>query len=140
MQSKPAKPKRPRVILVDTEADTLTDLALAVENTKPAVSELLLQEIERATTRPRHKMPADVVTLDSWVEFVDERNGARRRVQLVLPRDADAEAGRISVLTPIGVGLLGLQAGESILWPDTGGHHRMLKVLEVTQPEAVELP
>jgi regulator of nucleoside diphosphate kinase len=56
-------------------------------------------------------------------------------VQLVYPAEADIEAGRISILTPIGAGLIGLREGQSILWPDREGRERRLTVVRVTQPQ-----
>ena len=128
--------KRPPITLIDKEAETLADLALAVQDRLPQVSELLLQEIERARICRPDKVPAGTVTMMSRVIFEDEGTGARREIQLVFPKDADAEAGRISILTPIGAGLIGMRAGNSIQWPDAGGRLHLLKILEVVQPEA----
>ena len=70
------------------------------------------------------------------VQFLDDAHGATRIVQLVYPEHADIAAGRISVFTPIGVGLLGLKAGQTILWPDREGRERLLTVLRVEEPVA----
>src|SRR3546814_11231183 len=95
--------------MIDTEADTLTDLALARQDQSPAVADLLLQEIDRAKIHTADKVPGDVVTMHSRVEFVDEGNGQSRTVELVYPVDADIDAGRISIMTPIGAGLIGMR-------------------------------
>ena len=68
-----------------------------------------MAEIERAVITPPARLPGDVVALGSEVEFEDESSGARRRVRLVLPADADIESGMISILTPIGAGLIGMR-------------------------------
>ena len=83
---------------------------------------------------PAADMPPDVVTMGAEVEFADARSGERRAVRLVWPAEADIEAGRISVLTPIGAGLIGLSPGQSIEWPDRDGNTRRLSVLGVRQP------
>jgi regulator of nucleoside diphosphate kinase len=44
-----------------------------------------------------------------------------REAVLVYPGGADASAGRISVLAPIGAALLGLAASDTIAWPLPGG-------------------
>ncbi|MBO9581041.1 MAG: nucleoside diphosphate kinase regulator [Sphingobium sp.] len=123
----------PPIQLIDTEADILAELAVGVEDRLPQVSDLLLREIERATIHSREAMPSNVVTMHSVVEFIDEASGAGRSVELVYPKDADISAGRISILTPIGAGLIGLCEGQSILWPDREGCQRALKVTKVTQ-------
>lgn len=130
----PRKPsRRPPIQLIDTEADSLTGLALAAEGRAPQVSELLLNEIARAKIHPAGKIGADVVTMHATVRFFDEANGRESKFQLVYPREADVSAGRISVLTPVGAGLIGLRQGQSILWPDRDGHERVLKIVEVVQ-------
>lgn len=133
MSSRPAKAQRPPIHLIDSEAETLSNLALDVEDRLPQVSALLLEEIDRARLYPAARLPDDVVAMMSEVEFVDEGSGTRRTVQLVYPRDADAAAGRISILTPVGAGLIGLRAGQSILWPDREGRSRRLAIVSVRQ-------
>jgi regulator of nucleoside diphosphate kinase len=117
--------------MIDTEADTLTDLALAQQERSPVVSELLIEEINRAKIHPANKIPADVVTMHAQVEFVDEANGASRTVELVYPADADIAAGRVSIMTPVGAGLIGMREGQSILWPDRDGQQRGLSIYMV---------
>lgn len=120
---------RPPLVLSETDAERLSALALQNEAAHPVTAGLLLDEIERAQVRRRP--PADVVAMNSTVEFLDEAHGAPRTVQLVYPDEADIAAGRISIMTPVGVGLIGLREGQSILWPDRGGETRVLRILKV---------
>jgi len=94
---------------------------------------LLLTEIDRARLHSARNVPADVVTMHATVRFVDEASGKEYEYQLVYPREADISAGRISVMTPVGAGLIGLREGQSILWPDRDGHERELRILSVSQ-------
>lgn len=126
--------KRPQIHMIDSEADALADLAVGVEKRLPQVSELLIEEISRATIHKAARMPRDIVTMMSEVDFVDEGSGKVRSVQLVYPNDADIASGRISILTPIGAGLIGMRAGQSIQWPDRDGHERQLTIQAVMQP------
>jgi len=126
--------RRPPVHMIDSEADALTSLALGVEDRLPEVSELLLDEISRATIHTAERVPADVVTMRSTVSFTDEASGAEHSVQLVYPKDVDISAGKISILTLIGAGLIGLRESQSIVWPDRSGHERVLRITRVTQP------
>lgn len=126
-------PKRPPIHMIDTEADILTDLAIGAQERLPQVSELLFEEIARAKVHSAGRISMDVVTMNAQVEFVDEASGATRIVQLVYPRHADIAANRISILTPIGAGLIGLREGQSILWPDRVGHERKLTIVKVHQ-------
>jgi regulator of nucleoside diphosphate kinase len=125
--------RRPPIHMIDTEAEALTDLALAAEDRLPQVSELLLDEIARATTHTVDRVPPNVVTMHATVRFIDEASGKEFSYQLAYPGEADIAAGRISVLTPVGAGLIGLREGQSILWPDRDGHERELKIVAVSQ-------
>ena len=62
---------RPPVHLIDVEAESLTNLALSIADSAPQVSDLLLTEIERAQTHSADRIPADVVTMNAFVEFID---------------------------------------------------------------------
>ena len=128
-----AAASRPPIHMIEAEADKLSDLALTVETRLPQVSELLIRETSRAKLYQPGKIPADVVTMGATAEFVDEGSGARRIVQLVYPPEADIAAGRISILTPVGAGLIGMREGQSILWPDRDGHERVLRIVRVEQ-------
>ena len=97
----------------------------------------LLSEIDRATVVKPVEVPADVVTRNSTIRFVDDANGAEFEFTLVYPADA-GKPDTISVLAPVGSALLGLSVGQSIAWQVPGGRELDLRVLEVVrQPEAM---
>ncbi|MGV2495248.1 nucleoside diphosphate kinase regulator [Pelagerythrobacter aerophilus] len=127
--------ERPPITLVESEADALADLAFGIRTRHPNVSRMLLEEIDRAETLPAEEVPGDVVTMGSTVEFVVEKTGERRTVKLVYPKDADIAEGRLSILTPVGAGLIGLRVGQSISWPDRSGEERLLTIGNVARPD-----
>lgn len=127
--------RRPPVHLIDSECDMLVDLALQIEGRSPAVAAMLLGEIERAETHSVDTLPAGTVTIGSEVDFLDESTHRLRTVTLVLPGEADIEAGRVSVLTPVGAGLIGLREGQAIDWPDRDGQPHRLRILGVRRPD-----
>lgn len=57
-------------------------------------------------------VPADVVTMQSEVLYSETGSGEWRQVRIVYPPEADPAAGRISVLTPLGLALLGASTGQ----------------------------
>ncbi|MDP2213430.1 nucleoside diphosphate kinase regulator [Phenylobacterium sp.] len=128
---------RPNIILSETDADRITDLALGARQRAPDVARLLLEEVERAEVRPDAETPADIAGMGARVEFVDQTHGEARAVTLVYPAEADIAAGRISILTPVGAGLLGLRPGQAIQWPDREGHERELRVVSVRRADPV---
>lgn len=121
------------IIITDTD---LARLRPVLDTAPPAAAEALEEELTRATVVPQHQVPDDVVTMNSIVDYEDVATGERRQVRLVYPKDADAGAGKVSVLAPIGAALLGLRVGQEIEWP-TPGRTRRVRVLAVRyQPEA----
>jgi regulator of nucleoside diphosphate kinase len=103
---------------------------------KPALT-ALEEELGRAVIVESSKIPADVVTMNSRVQFEDLDTDERTEVTLVYPQDGNVDQGKISVLAPVGSALLGLSVGQSISWPLPGVKTRNLRVVGVTyQPEA----
>ena len=131
-----ASRERPPITLIDTQAETLWDLALCAPDKPGLGASLLLQELERAETYDQDSVPPHIVTMMSTVVFIDESTGERHEVQLVYPQDADSERQRVSVMTPIGAALIGLARGASIDWPNRAGDYRPLRIVEVLQPPA----
>lgn len=128
----------PAIHVIDTEYDAIADLAMRIQPSQPELARRLLSELERAEVHAVQDMPTGVVTLNSRVEFIDEGSGARRIVRLVLPVDADIAAGKVSILTPVGAGLIGLSKGSEILWPDREGHERTLRIVDVAPPDEAD--
>lgn len=125
---------RPRIIMAETEVERLSTLAEQMQQAAPLAADMLLAEIDRAEIRPDADMPGDVVRMRSTVRFEDDANGVARSVLLVYPKEADIAAGKISVLSLVGAGLIGLTVGQSIRWPDRDGHERLLRILKVEPP------
>jgi regulator of nucleoside diphosphate kinase len=123
----------PPIHLLEADYDRIAALAIQIEHRSPDLSQLLLKEIDRAVLHPAESLPGNVVALGSEVEFVDASTGATRRVRLVLPADADIEQGRVSILTPVGAGLIGMSVGREIDWPCPNGRPRVLRILDVKQ-------
>ncbi len=129
---------RPSIHLLASESDMVANLALQIEHRSPVVAAMLLEEIERAELHEPDTLPESAVTLGSEVDFLDENTSQLRKVQLVLPAEANIALGKISILTPMGAALYGLVAGQSIDWPDLEGHERQIRILRVRQPTMAE--
>ena len=97
----------------------------------------LHDELNRARVVEPEEMPSNVVTMRSQVRFAIEQPPQQLCLTLAYPKDANAEAHRVSIFSPAGSALLGLSAGQSIDWKASDGKEIRLKVIEVTwQPEA----
>lgn len=95
-------------------------------------SVILEDELSRAVVVPANQVPANVVKMHSRVTYLDESNGTTRDVELVYPEEADASTGKISILSPVGSALLGLEVGHTIEWLFPDNQSRLLKVVNVT--------
>jgi regulator of nucleoside diphosphate kinase len=124
-------------IIVSSRDAARIEALLEGEGAGSAVRPALEAELLRAEIREPEQMPADVVTMDSRVACVEESSGKEHVIRLVHPRDADAGAGKVSVLAPVGAALLGLSVGQSIDWPLPGGRMTRIRVARVLeQPDA----
>ena len=121
----------PPIKIRRADMERLAQLAEAAAETSPATAEFLAGEIERATVVPDTAPLAGVVAMESEVIFRDDATGVQKQVILVYPKAANIEAGRISVLTPIGAALIGLSAGQAISFVTPSGERRSLTVMEV---------
>lgn len=121
----------PPITIRQADLERLAQLAEAATETSPATAEFLAGEIERATVVPDTAPLTGIVAMESEVIFRDDATGVQKQVTLVYPKAADIEAGRISVLTPIGAALIGLSAGQAISFVTPSGERRSLTVMEV---------
>jgi regulator of nucleoside diphosphate kinase len=70
------------------------------------------------------------------VRIKDLDSGREIAYEIVFPPDANVANNRISVLAPIGTGLLGCSVGTTVEWRVPSGLRR-LRILEIEyQPEA----
>lgn len=92
--------------------------------------------IHNAELISSYKVPADVVTMYSQVLIADGKTGEQRKLTLCYPHDADVTAGFVSVLSPVGSGLLGVKKGRVARWSTPDGNEVTAKIVDILfQPE-----
>jgi regulator of nucleoside diphosphate kinase len=66
------------------------------------------------------------------VEIEDLSDGEVSTFTLVLPSEANPAAGRISLLAPLGMGMIGYREGDEFEWPLPAGtaRYRVRRVLD----------
>ncbi len=77
--------------------------------------EKLREELDQADVRKQQALPPDVVRVGSVVSF-SSPSIRRENLQLVLPKDADLKANKLSVFTVMGSALIGYRQGTDITW------------------------
>lgn len=131
MNSATTNNRLPKIHLDKTLVGRLEALANSMMRRSPEVGERLMDEIARAKLVAPEKLRGDIVTIGSEVTYRDLGSDRVQTVILTYPEEADIDLHRISVLTPIGVALLGLSAGAAISWVTRDDETRTLEVVKV---------
>lgn len=127
----------PPITITRSDHDRLSRFIERAPADRLRVFDFLEQELERADLVSPHEVPRDVVTMNSRLLFRMNTTGLSRAVTLVYPGEADLMSGKVSILTPVGVALLGLRPGRPMPWEDRMGETKTLVVQQVLfQPEA----
>lgn len=96
----------------------------------------LVTELKRAEIVPSREIPSDIVTMRSRVNIRERGTGESSSITLVFPFEANIEEGKISVLAPIGVALLGYRVGDIVTWNVPSGT-REFEIAKIEyQPES----
>jgi regulator of nucleoside diphosphate kinase len=131
-------PRKPKIQISQSDHGRLSALASTFAARNPEASDELLAELERARIVADGWVSSGTVRMGSTVTFKPD-SGDRKTVTLVYPGEADISAGKVSILTPIGTALIGLSAGQSIMWTARDGRRHELLVLGVSKPSAEEV-
>jgi regulator of nucleoside diphosphate kinase len=93
--------------------------------------------MDNADLVPSRTIPPDVVTMYSRVVVVESTTRRDQVLTVCYPEDADPAEGFVSVLSPVGSSLVGLQVGSVAVWQTPGGDEgRALVSAILFQPEA----
>lgn len=116
-----------------TELDFSRLMRLAGQRQPPILADLLAN----AEVTSSRAVRSDVVTMYSRVELVDVHTHRRQVLTVCYPQDAEPAAGFISVLSPVGISLLGLRVGDVAKWHTPHGEECAAVVESIQfQPEA----
>ena len=143
MQVRPSRQENNEIknpIYVTTQdKQRLEDLLMEVEASDPRKHgdlKALTEELHRAVIVDPKDVFSDVITMNSHAEMRDLESGETVAFTLVFPTEANIDEEKISVLAPIGAGMLGYRVGDEFEWPVPYGARR-LKVTHIYfQPEA----
>jgi regulator of nucleoside diphosphate kinase len=93
-------------------------------------------ELRRSPDVPPCDVPADVITMNSRAVLLGPREDGAVCYTLVYPEDEGVQQGKVSVLSLMGMALLGARVGDDISWHSSDGPE-VAKVLRLLyQPEA----
>ncbi|AOM42141.1 nucleoside diphosphate kinase regulator [Xenorhabdus hominickii] len=128
---------KPKIIINELDAERLDSLLEQPAFANTSIADALNEELDRAEIVPPVDIPADVVTMNSEIRFIDLGSNEERVRTLVYPASLQDSTRHLSVMAPLGAALLGLRVNDEIAWELPNGEKTRIKVLEILyQPEA----
>jgi regulator of nucleoside diphosphate kinase len=128
------------IMITHTDFDRLRGLIDSPRYRRSYASSLaaLKDELDRSRVVAPGDVPRGVVTMHSRVRVRDLESQERDTYTLVYPEEADINDGKLSILAPLGIAMLGTRAGQ-VLKCDAPAGPRQLKVEKILyQPEAAD--
>ena len=132
----------PRNIIITHEDFRHLEYLLGSEFTeaigpKPYLEDLR-SELQRAVIVDSDAVPDDVITMNSTVRMRDLDSDEMETYTLVYPDQANIAANKLSILAPIGTGILGYRVGDVVRWRVPSGKRRLQIEEVIYQPEREE--
>ena len=98
---------------------------------EPDAANALTDLLVESRKLPHNRLPADRVAMNARVVYREEPEGEPRSVAIVHPTRANASAGAISVMSPIGRALLGRKRGSIASIEVPGGRAFTVRILDI---------
>ena len=120
--------KRDSIVVSDADMDMLSRLVRALKHSlfrDQLQLESLNEALESAEVASSERIPRDIIRMNSHIHVLDLDTGKDALYTLVFPEHADISTGRISVLAPVGIALLGRRQGDIIEARVPGGIRRL---------------
>ena len=121
-----------QIILSPEEKQLLVQLMDKTDR-KDAVSqnsyEILRTEIKEAVIMECEKIPEKVIRLNSKFD-IKTPNRLISSYQLVLPKESNINEGKLSILAPMGIALIGYEEGDEVMWKFPAGE-MMITIINV---------
>ncbi|MBN50578.1 MAG: nucleoside diphosphate kinase regulator [Spongiibacteraceae bacterium] len=116
--------------LIISESD-YEKLSRLVEVSRSDATVALDEELLKADVYRDSLMPSDIVSLYSTTHIKDVKTGNKRIVTIVMPWESNVTEMRISILSPVGIILIGARVGAVIDWPLLNNRSTKLEIVEV---------
>ena len=126
------------IVITEADFDRLSSLldSPRYRSTHAASLLTLKDELERGIVVAAGDVPNGVVTMHSQVRVRDLKADEPATYTLVYPDEADINEGKLSVLAPLGIALLGTKVGQVVTFDAPAGPRRLKVEKILYQPEA----
>lgn len=129
------------VIISELDRSRLRDLLVTAKQfstSQSALLSMLEHELDRARVVAPEEIPPYVVTMNTCVCLIDTTTKEEMKYTLVYPNQADPKSGKLSILSDLGVAIIGFSVGDNIEWKFTEGiRHLRIGAIHF-QPEATK--
>ena len=123
---------KPTPVLTSTDYNTLRELTKnAKDSTNIREIALLTQELDRAIINKDGVVDQSIVRMNSQVTIEDVKSKQQMKVQIVMPSQANLKEGKVSILAPLCVAIIGFKENEEVEWQLPSGI-KTLKIITVT--------
>lgn len=119
-----------QVIMLTTGIYDLIKEHIRRKKATPAEEEMLRIQLKNAMQVRRKHLPANVVTINTRVRVNHRASGQESVHHFVAPDKSKKRNNTESILSPMGLALVGCQEGDSISWP-FGEGVKQLEILSV---------
>lgn len=116
---------------------TITDYNILRELTKKAKDSsnireiaLLTQELDRAIINKEDVLEDTIIRINSHVVIEDVKTQKQMSIQIVMPSQSNLKEGKISILAPLCVAVIGFKENDEVEWQLPSGI-KTLKVIAV---------
>lgn len=111
-----------------------TILRKLVKNAKDATNireiALLTQELDRAIVNEEVLDPT-IIRINSFAIIEDINSKQQMKIQIVMPSQSNLKEGKISVLAPLSVAIIGFKENDQVDWLLPSGN-KALRIITVT--------
>ncbi|WP_413997626.1 GreA/GreB family elongation factor [Flavobacterium sp. W1B] len=122
---------KPTPILTSTDYNILRELTKkAKDSTNIREIALLTQELDRAIINKDDVVDQSIVRINSHVTIEDVNTKKQMNVQIVMPSQSNLKEGKVSILAPLCVAIIGFKENDEVEWQLPAGI-KNLKIISV---------
>jgi regulator of nucleoside diphosphate kinase len=122
---------KPIPTLTITDYNMLRELAKkAKDSTNIREIALLTQELDRAIINEKDILDENIIRINSQVTIEDVATSKQMSIQIVMPSQANIKEGKVSILAPLCVAVIGFKENDEVEWQLPAGI-KTLKVISV---------
>jgi len=122
---------KPTPTFSKTEHQLLRELILKSKNALNSKEiGLLSHELDRAVISKEDDLDKSIIRINSYVTIEDVKSKKQMEIQIVLPSFSNVKEGKISILAPLSVAIIGFKENDEVEWELPAGL-KTLKIIAV---------